>query len=54
MFFKWVVVGGYQIAMVFRFHWVHLEERYDSFVLNINIYNVSKKPSLLSAFMMKF
>lgn len=25
--------GGFQIAVAFRFYWMHLKERYDGFIL---------------------
>lgn len=37
-FFK-VDDGGSQIAVIFRSHWMHLKEWYDSLFWNVNIYN---------------
>lgn len=34
--------GGDQIAMLFRFHWTHLKEKYNRCILNYQFYNTQE------------
>lgn len=38
IFSSWIAVS-YQIALSFRFQWDYFKEKYNNFILNVNIYN---------------